>query len=1335
MKSFVNNNKISQSDYGLFVVFTPIDTVNKYRLRRFNVNISPHLVCSVCYVNVHELINNINRKSKKIENEKANSVSTVLSKIKSLNIPNFELKNVKDVENHLIEHILHETVNEKPDFLLFDINFVSPLLNINMNSFSGVEFNSISGITFFEKFVSPFLLNLNNSSDNIESQFSKSDINKFVFLFRGINWRILQKFFKNKGIIISGGFGSKRVYLNTSNYFLSKFLSHIGYSSTDVYYSYKISRNLESSKLEEFDSKIEYEYKSRILININNLDLNLLSDRMVELESKISNENSTLEKTNSRYAGFVGVSEKKEIQNQKKLNRMRDAIQDMSKEVSIIKSDILKLKDENKLLISNNLDFESVENIFYLKFSDKHVNNYVLNIKDKIKYYSKNNIKRGFSTAALSNKRFYSTTNIMGNSQSFENSNLIIEKKEILPKNKLGEFKELYENDPLVTLIKNIMLSDLSNYEKQINIERYISEFWENQLYKKLSSENSLFSNKYGIGILLKNIEKTKRHLEDYINNKTYMKNKWYKNYILCIESEILISIVISNLIPFVVKYMNSNDHNSITILEKIGKKIIKNVFKSEWLKYEKGGEYKLKLLYDKKEFPINKGLTTDQFEVEISHILGGKITDSQYASLGRDISEIVSIGGEQNLFWFDILRVDNNSPNFTTKILLGKDVNKYITNILAVDRKRLPMISEPLKWDIEHKEDNSFTIKNYGGFLCNEKNKVSFINQNPINVGKMKFLNKDVIDCINYLGKIKCSINSKVLNFIFDLYLKNDKRILDLIKLNLHENTKELTELTEKSKIFINKERGAPNYQKALGEIENIKDRIALIQETNSKFYQDKEILKIAMLLDFWCDLNNENSFFIPYFIDWRGRIYCDSDVFSHQGTELCKSLIQFKDGCTLNDEGLKNLKIYTANCFGLDKNSIMDRLKWVDDNFNKIINININIDLLFEAKEPLIFLACCLELKEFNKDKNFVSKLPIYTDATCNGLQHLATMIKSVNLAELVNIRESSEYETPKDLYSNVANNIKEKIRNYAMNNKSHINLLNLNINRAFVKKSIMTIPYGITQRGLTEDLRETFFRNVSGSDYKLKDKEFNKLKESSLFLNLSSINVLGKIIYSELFESYPNLQKLVKYLKDMNKVLKELNLSVIWIAPEGVILEQKYVRTKKTEIKTTIYKKRKSMTKHVFDLDNKGNHRINFLKQDLGIVPNFVHSLDAANVRYLIKQLLSYDKQINIFTIHDCFASHANKIGFIKLEVKLAFLNIYSNKDFLNKSYHNFMIEYIKKSGFILSDDNKKILSFLKKGKTNTDLILPEVPNFDNENLFNLKDLLLKSQYFTN
>ena len=60
-------------------------------------------------------------------------------------------------------------------------------------------------------------------------------------------------------------------------------------------------------------------------------------------------------------------------------------------------------------------------------------------------------------------------------------------------------------------------------------------------------------------------------------------------------------------------------------------------------------------------------------------------------------------------------------------------------------------------------------------------------------------------------------------------------------------------------------------------------------------------------------------------FFSDWRGRIYTDNSYFSFQprsdGGELARSLIMFKDGQVLNDKELENLKIYTANCFGLDK------------------------------------------------------------------------------------------------------------------------------------------------------------------------------------------------------------------------------------------------------------------------------------------------------------------------------------------------------------------------------------------------------------------------------
>jgi len=65
---------------------------------------------------------------------------------------------------------------------------------------------------------------------------------------------------------------------------------------------------------------------------------------------------------------------------------------------------------------------------------------------------------------------------------------------------------------------------------------------------------------------------------------------------------------------------------------------------------------------------------------------------------------------------------------------------------------------------------------------------------------------------------------------------------------------------------------------------------------------------------------------------------------------------------------------------------------------------------DLIFQANEPLLFLACCFELKGYYEDpNNFISQLPIYLDATCNGLQHLSSMINDTNLAKYVNIIKS--------------------------------------------------------------------------------------------------------------------------------------------------------------------------------------------------------------------------------------------------------------------------------------------------------------------------------------
>jgi len=213
----------------------------------------------------------------------------------------------------------------------------------------------------------------------------------------------------------------------------------------------------------------------------------------------------------------------------------------------------------------------------------------------------------------------------------------------------------------------------------------------------------------------------------------------------------------------------------------------------------------------------------------------------------------------------------------------------------------------------------------------------------------------------------------------------------------------------------------------------------------------------------------------------------------------------------------------------------------------------------------------------------------------------------------------------------------------------------------------------------------------------------------------LTYKEIYTVAKIIYSVLFKSFPYLETLVKYFKNMNKILTKLGLGVIWLTPAGMIITQKYVDTISIEIISSMFGNRNSVTLSKPILD-----KINLRKQNTGIVPNIVHSLDATNVAILIKNIKYKHKNLDVLTIHDCFATQANDVEVMKIQIKLAFLTIYGDKKFLNR-YNRFILSYIQNNGF----------SIYKNKIVETNDVLPVVSKFEtNENLINN---VLNSQYF--
>lgn len=129
-------------------------------------------------------------------------------------------------------------------------------------------------------------------------------------------------------------------------------------------------------------------------------------------------------------------------------------------------------------------------------------------------------------------------------------------------------------------------------------------------------------------------------------------------------------------------------------------------------------------------------------------------------------------------------------------------------------------------------------------------------------------------------------------------------------------------------------------------------------------------------------------------------------------------------------------------------------------------------------KAASPLLFIAFCLEYKRaLLSDGEFMTFLPLQFDASCNGIQHLSSLIADTNLAKKVNIIEATFKDIPYDLYHECVLQINNEIAAYCTHKPKYSNLQKLSLTRNFIKRTIMTIPYNVTHNGAYKQLEDFF------------------------------------------------------------------------------------------------------------------------------------------------------------------------------------------------------------------------------------------------------------------
>jgi DNA-directed RNA polymerase len=246
-----------------------------------------------------------------------------------------------------------------------------------------------------------------------------------------------------------------------------------------------------------------------------------------------------------------------------------------------------------------------------------------------------------------------------------------------------------------------------------------------------------------------------------------------------------------------------------------------------------------------------------------------------------------------------------------------------------------------------------------------------------------------------------------------------------------------------------------------------------------------------VLNILEVAHEMRSAPEIWYPHSMDFRGRIYpMAASGPQPQGSDIAKSLLMFAEGKPLGTSGLFWLCVRAANCFGQDKLSLEDRVAWTLEHHDQILSSTqspLTSTWWTQADEPWSFLATAYELATAlttSSPENFVSHLPVPLDGSCNGLQHLSAMgldpvgAKATNLVAVFPTAASGEstataHAIRQDIYAEVARRVALQVAQDALDGVAAATVWDGKVNRKTVKRAVMTTPYGVTARGIRDQL----------------------------------------------------------------------------------------------------------------------------------------------------------------------------------------------------------------------------------------------------------------------
>lgn len=152
-------------------------------------------------------------------------------------------------------------------------------------------------------------------------------------------------------------------------------------------------------------------------------------------------------------------------------------------------------------------------------------------------------------------------------------------------------------------------------------------------------------------------------------------------------------------------------------------------------------------------------------------------------------------------------------------------------------------------------------------------------------------------------------------------------------------------------------------------------------VDEQNSMtFYFEEQVAR---------KMKDEDGFYYPHNLDFRGRAYPMHPYLNHLGSDLCRGILEFAEGRPLGTSGLRWLKIHLANVYGggVDKLSYEGRVAFsenhVEDIFDSAERPLEGKRWWLGAEDPFQCLATCINIAEALRSpspETAISYMPIH-------------------------------------------------------------------------------------------------------------------------------------------------------------------------------------------------------------------------------------------------------------------------------------------------------------------------------------------------------------------